>query len=129
MVLADSRALKAESRSRGVSSTVKLPVSKTGLGGSNPSAPASFGAGFRTTERTDGEVSDSISAEPGKLWRKDQSLAAADAQLLYRRAGGNEKGDDPRLERSPRHHWRGDYHRLHLRAVFLGSGQHNWARD
>ena len=25
---------------RGVSSTVKLPVSKTGLGGSNPSAPA-----------------------------------------------------------------------------------------
>jgi hypothetical protein len=28
---------------RGVSSTVKLPVSKTGLGGSNPSAPASFG--------------------------------------------------------------------------------------
>jgi hypothetical protein len=26
---------------RGVSSTVKLPVSKTGLGGSNPSAPAS----------------------------------------------------------------------------------------
>jgi preprotein translocase subunit SecE len=27
---------------RGVSSTVKLPVSKTGLGGSNPSAPARF---------------------------------------------------------------------------------------
>ncbi len=27
---------------RGVSSTVKLLVSKTGLGGSNPSAPASF---------------------------------------------------------------------------------------
>ena len=30
---------------RGVSSTVKLPVSKTGLGGSNPSAPARFGPG------------------------------------------------------------------------------------
>ena len=29
-------------KNRGVSSTVKLPVSKTGLGGSNPSAPASF---------------------------------------------------------------------------------------
>jgi hypothetical protein len=27
---------------RGVSSTVKLSVSKTELGGSNPSAPASF---------------------------------------------------------------------------------------
>src|ERR1051326_670789 len=27
---------------RGVSSTAKLPVSKTGLGGSNPSAPARF---------------------------------------------------------------------------------------
>src|SRR5437588_2848414 len=34
-------------RSRGVSSTVKLPVSKTGLGGSNPSAPASFGQSSR----------------------------------------------------------------------------------
>ena len=31
---------KAEGKNRGVSSTVKLPVSKTGLGGSNPSAPA-----------------------------------------------------------------------------------------
>src|ERR1700740_125803 len=31
---------RSPDENRGVSSTVKLPVSKTGLGGSNPSAPA-----------------------------------------------------------------------------------------
>jgi preprotein translocase subunit SecE len=34
--------LQITDESRGVSLTVKLPVSKTGLGGSNPSAPASL---------------------------------------------------------------------------------------
>src|SRR5581483_7846144 len=33
---------EVDDKNRGVSSTVKLPVSKTGLGGSNPSAPARF---------------------------------------------------------------------------------------
>src|SRR5581483_8955469 len=46
---------------RGVSSTAKLPVSKTGLGGSNPSAPARFWKLSREREsRTgNGEISSS----------------------------------------------------------------------
>jgi hypothetical protein len=37
---AKQRSVAEPLKQRGVSSTVKLPVSKTGLGGSNPSAPA-----------------------------------------------------------------------------------------
>jgi preprotein translocase subunit SecE len=46
---------------RGVSSTVKLPVSKTGLGGSNPSAPARFFG------RTMGRARSSMGVETKKM--------------------------------------------------------------
>jgi preprotein translocase subunit SecE len=45
---------------RGVSSTVKLPVSKTGLGGSNPSAPARFW-------KDDGKGQSSMGVETKKM--------------------------------------------------------------
>ena len=46
--------IRSLNKYRGVSSTVKLPVSKTELGGSNPSAPARFG--LRLDGRRPGEV-------------------------------------------------------------------------
>jgi hypothetical protein len=40
--LSEAKWIAEPLKRRGVSSTAKLPVSKTGLGGSNPSAPAKF---------------------------------------------------------------------------------------
>ena len=52
--------------SRGVSSTVKLPVSKTGLGGSNPSAPARI---WKDAEEGPGNYGSGDEEEDGKLNR------------------------------------------------------------
>ena len=77
---------KPETEYRGVSSTVKLSVSKTELGGSNPSAPARvFG------EKGQEQIVDvSRDEENGKfnrnrqqqLWRPGQGLAGAHPDVL-----------------------------------------------
>ena len=66
---AAARRCGALERNRGVSSTAKLPVSKTGLGGSNPSAPARFWKAGRTgwdKEGTDGEGSNDGARRSGQ---------------------------------------------------------------
>ena len=58
---------------RGVSSTVKLAVSKTALLGSNPSAPASF------------VVPASVHSMPGILLERDFEVGFAEAETISRR--------------------------------------------
>src|SRR5271165_6578242 len=57
---------------RGVSSTVKLSVSKTELGGSNPSAPARFEAARADEQQQKDEVRNGSEPFPQRrvLWRR-----------------------------------------------------------
>src|SRR5215469_10059159 len=116
---------------RGVSSTVKLSVSKTELGGSNPSAPARFGIpgvkpdakelqygieGIPYERRTAERVSEF-------RWRHQRHLGQAHA-LSERCARGDEEGRVPQPQGSRVDNLGGDYHDVSFRAVFLRSRRH-----
>src|SRR5437667_11562715 len=115
-------------RDRGVSSTVKLPVSKTGLGGSNPSAPAKVlgrkpgtsGGGNGNRDEENGKVNCS---EPRREFQRAADvLAGADQELLQRCPDRDEEGDITFLQGSASHHQRGDHHCVSVRALLLGCG-------
>ena len=137
---------------RGVSSTVKLSVSKTELGGSNPSAPArncgraplglslfalrgkvlakseeprvkSDRRGAGAPEKVaDGEVSSNRERRRKQAGHL-KGVAAAREELLQRRPHRDAEGHHSVAQRSPGHDDGGGYHRVSVRRVFLG-GRH-----
>src|SRR5579862_6017310 len=114
---------------RGVSSTVKLPVSKTGLGGSNPSAPARFwkDAGrtaaqgeeklkYGSGDKENGKLS---RIRPRKFRRADQILAGAGECFLQRRAHRDPQGYCAVVEGSAGHHGGRRRNGIHFRRVLF----------
>src|SRR5579872_4968644 len=107
---------------RGVSSTVKLPVSKTGLGGSNPSAPARFLEGrlkgptqYGSGDEEDGKLDHSRR----RLRRPAESLAGTGEVVLQRRAHRNAQSDGALVERGASHNRGGRDHGIYFWRLFF----------